>query len=199
MNKILTLCLTVVTLFGCGVNKQAQQIAALEKCTYKLISAENITIGGTSINNIANMENLNLASLPGLALGLLRQDVPLKARLNLEIKNPSSSQAAINEFEYKVLINNQELATGFVNQLVDVQPGGTTMVPVDLNLNAYKFISNKKVMQEVVEFLQAGSGTEERKGLVTLKIKPSIKVGNTLVKYPGFISMDKEISSKILL
>jgi LEA14-like dessication related protein len=199
MNKILTLCLTVVTLFGCGVNKQAQQIAALEKCTYKLISAENITIGGTSINNIANMENLNLSSLPGLALGLLRQDVPLKARLNLEIKNPSSSQAAINEFEYKVLINNQELATGFVNQLVDVQPGGTTMVPVDLNLNAYKFISNKKVMQEVVEFLQAGSGTDERKGLVTLKIKPSIKVGNTLVKYPGFISMDKEISSKILL
>jgi LEA14-like dessication related protein len=199
MNKILTLCLTVVTLFGCGVNKQAQQIAALEKCTYKLISAENITIGGTSINNIVNMENLNLASLPGLALGLLRQDVPLKARLNLEIKNPSSSQAAINEFEYKVLINNQELATGFVNQLVDVQPGGTTMVPVDLNLNAYKFISNKKVMQEVAEFLKAGSGTEERKGLVTLKIKPSIKVGNTLVKYPGFISMDKEISSKILL
>jgi LEA14-like dessication related protein len=199
MNKILTLCLTVVTLFGCGVNKQAQQIAALEKCTYKLISAENITIGGTSINNIVNMENLNLASLPGLALGLLRQDVPLKARLNLEIKNPSSSQAAINEFEYKVLINNQELATGFVNQLVDVQPGGTTMVPVDLNLNAYKFISNKKVMQEVTEFLKAGSGTEERKGLVTLKIKPSIKVGNTLVKYPGFISMDKEISSKILL
>lgn len=199
MKKILILCLTVVTLFGCGVNKQAQQIAALEKCKYKLISAENITVGGTSINNIVNMENLNLASLPGLALGLLRQDVPLKARLNLEIKNPSSSQAAINEFEYKVLINNQELATGFVNQLVDVQPGGTTVVPVDLNLNAYKFISNKKVMQEIAEFLQGGSGAEERKGLLTLKIKPSIKVGSALVKYPGFFTVDKEISSKILL
>jgi len=199
MKKILILCLAVVTLFGCGINKQAQQIAALEKCKYKLISAENITVGGTSINNLVNMENLNLASLPGLALGLLRQDVPLKAKLNLEINNPSSSQASINEFEYKVLINNQELATGFVNQLVDVQPGGTTVVPVDLNLNAYKFISNKKVMQEIADFLQAGSGTEERKGLLTLKIKPSIKVGSGLVKYPGFITVDKEISSKILL
>lgn len=199
MKKILILSLTVIALFGCGVNKQAQQIAALEKCTYKLVSADNITIGGTSVNNIVNMENLNLASLPGLALGLLRQDVPLKARLNLEIKNPTSSQAAINEFEYKVLINSQELATGFVNQLVDVPPGGTTVVPVDMNLNAYKFISNKKVMQEITEFLQAGDGTAERKGLLTLKIKPSFKVGNTMVKYPGFISVDKEISSKILL
>lgn len=199
MKKILITCLTLVAIFGCSVNKQAQQIAALEKCTYKLLSAENITVGGTSIADITNMENINLASLPGLALGLLRRDVPLKARLNLEIKNPTTSSAAINEFEYKVLINNQELATGFVNQLVDVQPGGTTVVPVDLNLNAYQFMSNKKVMQEISSFLQAGSGTEERKGMLTLKIKPSIKVGNTLVKYPGFFTVDKEISSKILL
>lgn len=199
MKKILITCMTLFTLFGCGVNKQAQQIAALEKCTYKLLSAENITVGGTSIANITNMEDINLASLPGLALGLLRRDVPLKARLNLEIKNPTTSAAAINEFEYKVLINNQELATGLVNQLVDVQPGGTTVVPVDLNLNAYQFISNRKVMEEISAFLQAGSGTEERKGMLTLKIKPSIKVGNALVKYPGFFTIDKEISSKILL
>jgi LEA14-like dessication related protein len=199
MKKNILGCLIVFTIFGCGVNKQAQQIKALEKCTYKILSAQQVTVGGTDIKNIVNMENINLASLPGLAFGLLRKDVPLRGKLNLEITNPSGDDASINEFEYKVLVNNQELATGFVNQLVSVAAGSKTVVPVDVNLNAYQFLSNKKVMDDVRKFLQAGSGDAEQKGLLTLKIKPSIRVGGALVKYPGFITVDKEISSKILL
>lgn len=190
--------MTLVVFCGCGVNKQAQQIAALEKCKYRLLSAEQVTLGGANVTNFANLQDLNFASLPGLALGLLTQDVPLKARLNLEITNPTATAAAINDFEYKVLINNQELATGLVNQLVDVQPGGTTVVPVNINLNAYRFISNKQVMQDVAAFLQSGADSVERKGMLTLKIKPSIKVAGALVKYPGFLTIDKEISSKTL-
>lgn len=199
MKKNILGCLIVFTIFGCGVNKQAQQIKALEKCTYKILSAQQVTVGGTDIKNIVNMENINLASLPGLAFGLLRKDVPLRGKLNLEITNPSGDDASINEFEYKILVNNQELATGFVNQLVSVAAGSKTVVPVDVNLNAYQFLSNKKVMDDVRKFLQAGSGDAEQKGLLTLKIKPSIRVGGALVKYPGFITIDKEISSKILL
>lgn len=186
-------------MFGCGVNKQAQQIKALEKCKYKILSANNITVGGAELKNIVNAENINLASLPGLAFGLLRKDVPLRGKLNLEISNPTANDAAINEFEYKVLINNQELATGLVNQLVNVARGSKTVVPVDVNLNVYQFLSNKKVVDEVTKFLQAGPNDQEQKGLLTLKIRPSIHVGNSLVKYPGFITIDKEISSKILL
>ncbi len=198
MKKILAFGIVLLGLCGCGVNKQAQQIAALEKCKYKLLSAEQVTLGGTNIASFSNLQDINLASLPGLALGLLTQDVPLKARLNLEITNPTGTAAAINDFEYKVLINNQELATGLVNQLVDVQPGGTTVVPVNVNLNAYRFISNKQVMQEVAAFLQSGTDLVARKGMLTLKIKPSIKVAGALVKYPGFLTIDKEISSKVL-
>lgn len=198
MRKILFVCMTFLIVCGCGVNKQAQQIAALEKCSYKLLSAEQITVGGTDVSNLVNMEKLNLASLPGLALGLLTQDVPLKAKLNLEIKNPTSTAAAINNFEYQVLINNQELATGLVDQLVDVQPGGTTVVPVNINLNAYRFISNKQVMQDIANLLQSDSGATETKGLLTVKIKPSIKVAGALVKYPGFFTINKEITRKML-
>ena len=199
MKKLLLICFAAISVMGCGVNKQAQQIKALEKCTYKVKSADNITIAGTDIKNLLNNQNINLASLPGLAFGLLRKDVPLRLRLNMEITNPSGNLAAINEFEYKVLINNQELATGFVNQMVSVEPGTSVVVPVDVNANVYQFISNAKVMSEITEFLRAGGSGQEKKGLVTLKIRPSIKVGNSLVKYPGFITIDKEVSSKILL
>lgn len=200
MKRILLIGLTAFVLSSCGVNRQAQQIRALEKCTYRITSAEQITLGGADVKKIISNQDINLASLPGLALGVLRKDVPLRARLNLEVKNPTGDAASINEFEYKILINRQELATGFVNQPLNVAAGQTSTVPVDMEINVYPFVSNSKVMAEITEFLKAGkNGGPEKKGILTLKIRPSIKVGNALIKYPGFITVDKEVSSKILL
>jgi hypothetical protein len=195
MKKIVWICFAVITILGCGVNRQAQQIKALEKCTYRVVSASNISVSGTDVKRLINNQDINLASLPALAFGLLRKDVPLRATLNLEITNPSGSLAAINQFEYKVLINNQELVNGFVDQQVSIAGGQSVVVPVAVNLNIYQFISNAKVMNEISDFIHGG----DRKGLVTLKIRPSIMVGSTLVKYPGYISIDKEFSSKVLL
>lgn len=195
MKKLLVICLAAVTLFGCGVNKQAQQIKALEKCRYRVISASGISVAGTDVKRLMNNQDINLGSLPALAFGLLRKDVPLRATLNMEIENPAGNLAAINQFEYKVLINNQELAEGFVDRQVSIAAGQSVVVPVAVNVNVYQFISNNKVMSEISDFLRGG----DRKGLVTLKIKPSIMVGGALIKYPGYITIDKEFSSKILL
>jgi hypothetical protein len=200
MKKILLLCLSAIVISSCGINRQAQQIKALEKCTYRITSADQITLGGADVKKMINNQDINMGSLPGLALGLLRKDVPLRARLNLEVKNPTGDDASINEFEYKILINRQELATGFVNQALNVGAGQTSTVPVDLEINVYPFVSNSKVMGEITDFLKSGkNGGPEKKGILTLKIRPSIKVGNSIVKYPGFITIDKEVSSKILL
>lgn len=199
MKKIFLLCLTAVVIQSCGLNRQTQQIKALEKCTYRITSADQITLGGADVKKMIGNGDVNLGSLPALALGLLRKDVPLRARLNLEVKNPTANDAAINEFEYKILINRQELATGFVNQALNVAAGQASTVPVDMEVNVYPFISNSKVMGEISDFLKSSKGGPEKKGILTLKIRPSIKVGNSLVKYPGFITIDKEVSSKILL
>jgi hypothetical protein len=195
MKKIILICFAAVTIFGCGVNKQAQQIKALERCTYKVVSATNLSVAGTDVKRLINNQDLNLGSLPALAFGLLRKDVPLRATLNLEINNPAGNLAAINQFEYKILINNQELVDGFVDRQVTIAAGQSVVVPVAVNVNVYQFISNARVMSEISDFLRGG----DRKGLVTLKIRPSIMVGGALIKYPGYISIDKEFSSKVLL
>ena len=166
MKKPLLLCLTAIVLFvaGCGINKQAQQIKALEKCTYRIASADQISVAGTDIKSLISDQNINIGSLPGLAFGLLRKDIPLRARLNLEISNPTGDQASINEFEYKILINHQEIATGFVNQSVNVDPGGKTVVPVDMTANIYPFISNGQVMDDISKFLKARKRNTKKKG-----------------------------------
>ncbi|MES2650895.1 MAG: hypothetical protein V4663_04100 [Bacteroidota bacterium] len=199
MKKLFLLTLSALILTSCGINKQAQQIKALEQCEYKFISASNLTVAGTDIKKIIDQQSINIAGLPALALGLLRQDVPLKATLNVEITNPSTNLAAINNFDYIILINKQEIANGVVEQVVQIEPGQKIQVPVQLNANIYQFISNGKTLEDISKFLSGASKGVTEVGLVTIKIKPSIRVGNELVKYPGFITIDKEVSNKILL
>lgn len=199
MKKLILLSVITLIFSSCGINRQTQQIKALEKCEYKFINASKVTIAGTDIKKLIDQKTVNLASLPALALGFLRQDIPLRATLNLEITNPSTNVAAINNFEYIILINRQEIANGVVDQLIQIEPGQKGQVPVQLNANIYKFLSNEKTLDEITRFLSGASSGKNEVGLVTLKIKPSIRVGNNLVKYPGYITIDKEVSNKILL
>ena len=199
MKKKLLLCLLTVSMFGCGINKQAQQIKALEACTYKVKNVNQISLAGTYLAKLINEQNFSLTSLPGVALGLLRKDIPLSAKLNLEITNPSSNLAAINQFEYKILVNNTDLAEGIINQAVSIPQGQTVSVPVQMTSNIYGLISNGNVLNDIIKAAQKGSKSDEKLGLLTIKIKPTIMIGNTPVKYPGYITINKDISSKILL
>lgn len=189
----------IIGLGSCSVSKQAQQIKALENCDYRLTDASNITIAGTDVSKIISGKSMSTANIPGLALGLLRKNIPLKAKLNLEITNTSSVLAAINNFDYIVLINKQEVFNGSVDQNVSVGAGQTTQVPIQVNANIYQFLTDNKMVDDIGAFISGATNGSEKKGLVTLKIRPSIKIGGGLVKYPGYITIDKEVSSKILL
>ncbi|SER57826.1 hypothetical protein [Pedobacter rhizosphaerae] len=200
MKQKLLLCLFTISFFSCGINKQAQQIKALEDCTYKITGVQQITVAGTDVKKLIDQQNFNIGSLPGVALGLLRKDIPLRANLNLEISNPSNSLAAINQFEYKILVNNTDLAEGLVNQNVSIAQGQTVNVPVQLTSNIYGLISSGNVLNDIIKAAQKGSSSKDEKlGLLTIKIKPTFMLGNTPVKYPGYITINKDISSKILL
>ncbi|WP_199117123.1 LEA type 2 family protein [Pedobacter sp. ASV28] len=199
MKNFFLACFMILGLASCGINKQAQQIKALEKCDYRLTDATNITIAGTDVRKLMEGKSVNTMSIPGIALGLLRKDIPLRAKLNLEISNPSNALAAINNFDYIVLINKQEIFSGSVDQSVTIGAGQTTQVPVQVNANIYQFLTDSKMLDDIGAFISGATNGNEKKGLVTLKIRPSIKVAGGLIKYPGYITIDKEVSSKILL
>lgn len=200
MKNTLLIGFIALTLWSCGINRQAQQIKALEDCKYRITGVQQVSIAGTDVKKLLNEQSFNLTSLPGVALGLLRKDIPLRANLNLEISNPSGNLAAINQFEYKILVNNTDLAEGIVNQNVSIAQGQTVTVPVQLTSNIYGLVSNGNVFNDIIKAAQKGASSKDEKlGLLTIKIKPTFMLGNTPVKYPGYITINKDISSKILL
>jgi hypothetical protein len=185
----------------CSVNQQLSQAKALGDCRYTIASADSVYLAGTDIREFRKIEDLNPARFPRLAAGLLTRNVPLDARINLDITNPTNKLAGISQLEYKVMLAGQELFNGFLNQRIEVQPGGgKTRVPVRLSANAYQLLTDPKTRDAFSELVQNLSGSSNTKpSKLTIKIKPTLALGNKAINYPGYISIDQDVTNKILL
>ncbi|GAB3724781.1 hypothetical protein [Spirosoma lituiforme] len=206
MRSSIKLALLVVSvLFSqCGVNRQVQQAKTLSKSQYAVQSADSISIAGYDIQefkDIRKLDDVNPLKYPRVAAGLLRKDVPFKASINLEITNPTNDIAAINQFDYRLLLAGNELATGVVQQRIEVPAnGGKVIVPIPVNANAYGIITNSSTRNAFIDLVRNLAGSSQTSpSRITLKIRPTIMLGNKAVKYPGYIDIDKEVNRDLIL
>ncbi|MEJ6980193.1 hypothetical protein WG906_07010 [Pedobacter sp. P351] len=196
MKRYLLAMLAPILFTACGVKDQADQLQALEKCTYEIISADSVYIAGTEVNNLITSEGLNLLQAPQLAFAYLRQRIPVKAILQVKITNPGNQTAGINAFEYKILIRETELLSGFVTEKISIDPAGSSIIPLKVDKDVFPLLSNQENQQAVAGFLSTNT---EKKVMVTFQIKPSFLIGSEVITYPDFISINKEISNTQLI
>lgn len=196
MNKFL-MALFLVVLAACGINQQAKQIKALEQCKFEVKRVDSIFLAGANVMNMVRSGSVNVSNMGGVAMGMLRKEVPLKGILHLKITNPTDHMAGINQFQYQLLMKDRQLATGLVNQEVKVNPGESIEVPVLIDANIYGLLSNGSVLQEVVDFVSGNNPKQE--SLLTIKLKPTIAIGNKTINYPGWITFDRKVTRDMLL
>jgi hypothetical protein len=197
MKKYFLALVATLIFAACGVKEQADQLQALEKCTYEIVAADSVYVAGTAVSKLITNEGLNLLSAPQLAFAYMQQRVPVEGILQVKITNPGSQEAGINEFEYKVKIGDVELLSGFMTEKIAIAPGGeSSIVPVRIDKDVYPLLSSSANQQAIADFL---STQTEKNVLVTFKIKPGFLVGTEVVKYPDYIDIKREISNTQLI
>jgi hypothetical protein len=190
-------------LAGCGVGRQVSEAKTFGDCKYDIASVDSVYLAGIDIRefkNIKSFSDFDLARYPGLAMGLLRKNVPLNLRVNLDITNPTKKRAAINQLEYKVLLSDSEIFNGYLSQLIEVLPGtGSTRVPVQLNANAYQLLSNDQTRDKFVNMILSLTGKADAKPTkFTVKVRPTLDIAGKQVDYPGYITFEKQITSQMV-
>ncbi|WP_134089352.1 LEA type 2 family protein [Olivibacter sp. XZL3] len=196
MNRLLLMMLLLVFM-ACGVNQQAKQIKALEQCKYEVKSVDSVFLAGTDVVQLLRSGNIDTRSMGGVAMGMLRKEIPLKGILKLKITNPTTNLAGINQFQYQLLMKDRTLATGLVNQQIKVKPGETAEIPVLIDANVYGLLSNGSVLQELSDFISGKNPNQE--SVLTIKLKPTIAIGNKTINYPGWITFDRKVTRNLLL
>ena len=200
--RLILAVLALPLLFSqCGVNKQISQAKTLGDCRYAIASADSVYLAGVDVRQFRKIEDINPARYPRLAAGMLTRNVPLDARINLDITNPTNKLAGINQLEYRILLAGQELFNGFLNQRIEVQPGGgKTRVPVRLNANAYQLFTDPKTRDAFMQLVQNFSGASDTQpSKLTIRIKPMLDLGGKQINYPGYITINQDVTNKILM
>ncbi len=190
--NISILCMVVIGLLwsGCAVNKK--QIDALAKCDYTVESLQDIRLAGKDMNSYTGKDGVNLASLPGIAMAMLSQNLPLEAQINMKVSNPTTTTTKINSFKYLIEIQGKPLFEGTVDENLHLGTGESTVVPLTFKANIFGTAKEKGVESVLNELF-----TKKGEGFLVLKIKPSIKIGNSNIYYPGYITVDRNLAKSI--
>jgi LEA14-like dessication related protein len=196
MHRIL-ICLLVLAGVSCGVEEQADQIKALENCTYEIVAIDSAYVAGTEINKLFNKGGLNLLGLPLLALSSLQQKLPFSGIVQLKITNPGAQDAGINQFKYQVYIKDMPIIDGIVSREISVPAnGGTTVIPLKIEKDIYPLISSSGNQRAIADFFTTST---EKIAPFTFKLKPSFLIGDKMVEYPDYFTFQKDVSNTTML
>lgn len=181
----------IAILFGFQSCKQLSEMRNMTKCEFRLKNIELLTLDNIDISKIKSVNDLDAMTIGRLGASLLTGKLPLTYRTNIESKNPNTQLAALNKFDLHILFNNIDLVQTVINQRVEIAPGQTSTIPVQMTSDLGQVVKGETI-RSLLGWLFPGNDSP---AVFTIKIKPSVVVGPVTLSYPGFITLSKEFKS----
>ena len=180
--------------------QQINQMANFLKCEFRIGSVQNTRLAGINVQQIQSFSDLNLLDAARLTSAYAQGSLPITLTLNVDAKNPNSSTAAMNKMDWILLVEGKELVTGIMNEKVTLNPdGGTSTIPLSISADLKKIMSGNSTQENINLGLGLVGGGSKPSQKLTLKIRPSIMIGNINVPYPGYISVGTNFGAAKLI
>ena len=193
---------TIITLLAAGtlaltscdmvnsIANQASSVANLANCDFSLKNVDNVSVAGIDVKNLTKGK-LSATDVVKIVAAYQTKKVPLAMDVNVNIKNPTSQQAALSAMDWVLAIDGTDFANGVSNQAYTVRPSATTTVPLGVNTDIASFFTSKG-SDALKNFAQSftSDGTSSKVGL---RVKPRLNVGSYQVPFPNYIKLEKKI------
>jgi LEA14-like dessication related protein len=173
---------------------QANSLANLKNCDFALKNVDNVSVAGVNVKNLTN-GNLTASDVVKLVAAYQSKKVPLGMNVNMNVKNPTTQEAALSVLDWILAIDGTDMASGTSNKRYTVKPSATTTIPLAVNTDLGDLFS-KKGLDALKSFASSftNEGTSSKVGL---KVKPSLSVGSTVIPFPNYITLEKKTGNKV--
>ena len=165
------------------------------KCLFRLRDVQEVRLAGVDVQDVQSMNDLSFTQAGQISMAALSGKMPLDFTLNVEVQNPNAQNASMNQMYWELFIDDINITNGKVSQRVSIPPGGTAIMPVGVQVDLFEVLSGESA-NAVTNFgmnLTGSGGTPSR---IKLKIKPTIYIGTTQMKYPGFFTIEEDFVSQ---
>ena len=173
-----------------GVGDQIVGIANLANCQYSMKNVSNVQVAGIDLNNVKNGE-ISVKDIAMLTAAIVSKKVPLTMNLNVDVKNPTTSDAVLTAMDYIMSIDGTDVINGTSSKSYTIRKNATTTVALPISTDIYSVCNNVNSLKTFVQSLAKDETTSK----IGLKLKPRINVGGVIVPIPDYITVQKTTGS----
>lgn len=192
MRKWFILASLMLLLNGCtGI----AELSAFNQCEFRLYGLEDPRLCGIDVSQKRSWKDFSVMEGAVITTYLLGSSLPFELTAYVEILNPGTQTAAVEAIQYRLKVDDVKVAKGSVTERVTVPPaGGRVVVKVPIHADLIDLV-NRDGLSSVrnLALNLVNSGTRESR--VSLKIKPSVRLGSRAIRYPGYFTVTREFSS----
>lgn len=181
---------------SCSIVKQLTNISRLQ---FRLNSVSDFTVNGINISNKSSIRDFNIFDSAQLLNSIAKGSLPVSFNLNIEAKNPNDGggyprqDLDIVDFKWRLLIDDVETLSGNIARPISVPgTGETTIFPITIQLDLYKFFSDRG-FDNLINLALAIGGKNQNLSRIVLKATPTVQTPFGKITYPGELDIiDKE-------
>ena len=179
---ILTISL-LTTLAACSLSRAMQMV----NCDYSFHRITGLSWAGINFGTTStDQSKLGASTLAKCAKAIANKDFTTTIGLTLEAKNPDKRVASIAGFDYVILYQNKQIASGVsINDADIVVPAhGSTIIPLNFTFDITDVVNFKslKAVENTLHFLGEVKKLGDNDTDFAIKIRPHIRVGKTVTK-----------------
>jgi LEA14-like dessication related protein len=194
--KFLNLIIICMLLGSCKVLEQANEMKNFARCEFRLKNIDDVTLAGVDITHVDQFSDLSFAEAGNISMTVMKGKLPLYFVLNVEVRNPNEKNASMNRFLWDLIIDDILITSGKVIEDVKVPPGGGIAIfPIEVGVDLFDVLTGESA-DAIINFAMNLTSSGSSPSRVKLRAKPTIYVGMSEVKYPGFITIEQEFVSE---
>jgi len=197
-SKILLIILPVLmaSIFtACDVLQQAEKMANLTKCEFRLGSVTNLKLAGINVQNAKAVKDLSLMDAQRLLTAVAANSFPLTFTLNVDVRNPNTSAAGLSKMDWILFIDDIQMLSGAVNQQVTIPAKGIKAIPVNASVDLKKVLKGKTA-DAIINFGLNLASAGNKPTRMMMQLKPTIMIGSYPLSYPGYLTVKTVFTSR---
>ena len=178
--------LAVITIVsGCAALSGLQSFA---KCNFDFNSVTDVTLCGINVNNKKGIKDFGVADALKLANAFASKSFPLALNVNVDVKNPNSTTARLDGFDYILWIDDVKMTSGSMSKQVSVGANQKVMMPVNFTVDLLDILKSES--RDKLASFGCGLATNNADASrVKLSIKPYFTIGGSVMKFPSYITI----------
>lgn len=191
IKKIILLIVSSTIFISCS---SLFKVKRLQDCEFAFSHVSNTVLADIPIQEKNSISDFTFSEMGQISKAFFSKNLPLDFIANISIKNPNKKKALLTKLEWILLIEQDQIALGTIDQEHEIEGFSTISVPIKVSTDVYELWRNKS-RDAALKLLFNMSDDSGKPIKLTIKVKPIFTIGKKEIKSPNYFIINTELTS----